>query len=173
MHKAGKTTSFPFVNPNATTQTVAWLYHEVLWNPRPLYTPPVEKAKRKEANATIYQPLLKSWIHQFKYELVPKMSVVAAPQAAAATVTNASTKTSTSTMAASSTGSAVSAQQLHLSRAPNSSDIVSTLASHSQGAAVGDMASSGTGGHAVPQETEEVLSEIWNDVQSIKSMLNG
>jgi hypothetical protein len=59
--RVGLTTSFPMVNPNATSQTVAWLYHSLLWNPRPLYTPPASRS----ANATLYQPLLESWIPSF------------------------------------------------------------------------------------------------------------
>jgi hypothetical protein len=62
--KAGKTTSWPFVNPNATTKTVAWLYHEVLWNPRAFFTPKAEKTAKR------YDPLLRGWSHDFVYKTI-------------------------------------------------------------------------------------------------------
>jgi hypothetical protein len=62
MHSAGPITSWPFVNPNATTQTVAWLYHFLLWNPRPLYTPKAHKS------SSMYNPLLDRWTHSFIYD---------------------------------------------------------------------------------------------------------
>jgi hypothetical protein len=63
-----KTTSWPLVNPNATTKTVAWLYHEVLWNARPMFTP---KASKAVLDGAPYYPALKDWTHSFKYETVP------------------------------------------------------------------------------------------------------
>jgi hypothetical protein len=64
--KAGKTTSWPLVNPNATSSTVAWVYHELLWNPRPLYTPAAEKAKKGK----MYNPGLEGWKHDFLYDTI-------------------------------------------------------------------------------------------------------
>jgi hypothetical protein len=64
--KVGKTTSWPLVNPNATSSTVAWVYHELLWNPRPLFTPAAEKAKKGE----MYNPQLDGWKHDFLYETI-------------------------------------------------------------------------------------------------------
>jgi hypothetical protein len=65
--KAGKVTSWPFVNPNATSQTVAWLFHSMLPNPRPLFTP---KAMIAALNGSAYNPLLKNWRHSFIYDTV-------------------------------------------------------------------------------------------------------
>jgi hypothetical protein len=62
MHSAGKTTSWPFVNPIATSQTVAWLYHSILYNPRPLYTP------KEHRTSSMYNPLLTNWTHSFIYD---------------------------------------------------------------------------------------------------------
>jgi hypothetical protein len=53
--KAGATMSFPLTNPDNVEETVAWIYHEIRWNPRPLYTP---SARR---NMAIYQPSLEGW----------------------------------------------------------------------------------------------------------------
>jgi hypothetical protein len=62
---AGKITSWPFVNPNATSQTVAWLYHSLLHNPRPIFTP---KAHRSEV---IYNLVLADWKHSFTDHTTP------------------------------------------------------------------------------------------------------
>jgi hypothetical protein len=151
MRKAGKTTSFPFVNPNATTQTVAWLYHQIHWNPRPLYTPPAEKAKRNDANAhaTLYQPLLENWTHQFIYEMVPATSAVAAPHSAAQALATliSTSKMATSGAAASSPSPTVSSpsptasQQLPLSRDPDSSDgVLAASVTHSEHMGFSNMA---------------------------------
>jgi hypothetical protein len=149
--KAGKTTSFPFVNPNATAKTVAWLYHEVRWNPRPLYTPPAEKTKG------LFQPLLEGWMHRFIYEVVTQTEV-ATPRVAIRTGT-----VGTTSMMASMTGSmgpvTVSGPD---SSAPRATSARASL--RAPFAAEGSPAS---------LETGQVLSEIWNDVQSIKSKLNG
>lgn len=40
-----------------STQTVAWLYHSLVWNPRPLYTPPSALSQTH----TFHQPLLDAW----------------------------------------------------------------------------------------------------------------
>jgi hypothetical protein len=64
----GQTTSWPFVHPNTTTQTVAWLYHSLLWYPRPLYTPLAAKAANANANGTAWNPALDGWTHAFIYE---------------------------------------------------------------------------------------------------------
>ncbi|KAF2028189.1 hypothetical protein EK21DRAFT_114104 [Setomelanomma holmii] len=61
--KVGKTTSWPLVHPNTTTQTVAWVYHSVLWNPRPIYTRLSGKGGEE-----VYQPGLANWTHAFIYE---------------------------------------------------------------------------------------------------------
>ncbi|CAG5178839.1 uncharacterized protein ALTATR162_LOCUS8901 [Alternaria atra] len=34
--KANQTTSFPLTDPTSTSVTAAWLFHKMLWNPRPL-----------------------------------------------------------------------------------------------------------------------------------------
>jgi hypothetical protein len=57
--KAGATTSFPLTNPENAEETVAWIYHEIRWNPRPLYTPPTKR------NVPMYQPLLEGWTPSF------------------------------------------------------------------------------------------------------------
>lgn len=56
--KADQTTLFPLTNPNSTSQTVAWLFHEMMWNPRPLFTPP-------SARGEMYQPGLQDWTPAF------------------------------------------------------------------------------------------------------------
>ncbi|KAF2821490.1 hypothetical protein CC86DRAFT_386441 [Ophiobolus disseminans] len=91
--KAGKTTSWPLVNPNSTTQTVAWVYATVLWNQRPLYTPPAEKAKRKaDVHAPLYNPDLNGWKHEFIYETLtpsaPTSSVTPLPTPAPSSPTD-------------------------------------------------------------------------------------
>jgi hypothetical protein len=58
--RAGQTTSFTLTNPNLTSETVAWLYHTMLWNPRPLFTPASAISKNG-----IYQPGLRDWIPAF------------------------------------------------------------------------------------------------------------
>jgi hypothetical protein len=77
MHSAGKTTSWPFVNPIATSQTVAWLYHSILYNPRPLYTP------KEHRTSSMYNPLLANWTHSFIYDTAlqtpPPSSLSATP----------------------------------------------------------------------------------------------
>ncbi|KAH7076279.1 hypothetical protein FB567DRAFT_553225 [Paraphoma chrysanthemicola] len=63
---AGPVTSWPLTHPITTSKTVAWVYHSVLGNPRPIYTP---KAARS-ANGTFYDPALANWTHGFLYETV-------------------------------------------------------------------------------------------------------
>ncbi|KAH7063909.1 hypothetical protein BKA63DRAFT_572785 [Paraphoma chrysanthemicola] len=63
---AGLMTSWPLTHLNTTSKTVAWVYHSVLWNPRPIYT---LKAARS-GNGTMYDPALADWTHGFMYEAV-------------------------------------------------------------------------------------------------------
>jgi hypothetical protein len=77
-NSAGKILSWPFVNPSATSQTVAWLYHSMLHNPRPIFTPKVQKS------SSYYNPLLENWTRSFVYDNTPRLSTTAgtAPQRA-------------------------------------------------------------------------------------------
>ncbi|KAF2845518.1 hypothetical protein T440DRAFT_522538 [Plenodomus tracheiphilus IPT5] len=92
---AGQTTSFALTNPTATgePQTVAWVYHSLLWNPRPLYAPLSLQSRTVTSSngrvASLYQPLLANWTHGFL--------AVATTATAVATVTT-STALSNSTL---------------------------------------------------------------------------
>jgi hypothetical protein len=70
-NSAGRITSWPFVNPNATSQTVAWLYHSLLHNPRPIFTP------RAQKSSPYYNPLLENWTRSFVYDNMPGLSTTA------------------------------------------------------------------------------------------------
>ncbi|KAH4017287.1 hypothetical protein HBI25_159680 [Parastagonospora nodorum] len=75
--KIGLVASWPFVHPNATSVTVAWLLYQVLDNPRPVYTPGEVRSK---LNGSVWNPGLKDWRHKFMYDTV---TVTASPAAAA------------------------------------------------------------------------------------------
>ncbi|KAF1847594.1 uncharacterized protein K460DRAFT_61313 [Cucurbitaria berberidis CBS 394.84] len=64
--QSGMVTSWALVQPNASSSlqsTVAWVYHSVLWNPRPLFTPSDAIAA---ASGKLYNPLLEGWTHAFQ-----------------------------------------------------------------------------------------------------------
>ncbi|KAF2126277.1 hypothetical protein P153DRAFT_369613 [Dothidotthia symphoricarpi CBS 119687] len=54
--------TWAFTHPNVTGQTVALLYHSMLWNPRPLYT---SSGHGSSGNASARNPLLEGWTHAF------------------------------------------------------------------------------------------------------------
>lgn len=58
LSRIGPIASFPLTHTSNSSQTIAWLYHSLLWNPRPLYTPPSALSQTDK----LYQPLLDSWI---------------------------------------------------------------------------------------------------------------
>ncbi|KAH7408699.1 hypothetical protein DE146DRAFT_752821 [Phaeosphaeria sp. MPI-PUGE-AT-0046c] len=64
LYRAGAIASFPLTHTNNATQTVAWLYHSLRWNPRPLYTPPTARSQ----TSTLYQPLLDSWVKEATWD---------------------------------------------------------------------------------------------------------
>jgi hypothetical protein len=81
--KAEETTSFPLTDPKLTNVTVAWLYHRLVWNPRPLFTP---QSARKET----YQPALQDWTAAFSDANALNVTI----DASTTTTTSSSTKTS-------------------------------------------------------------------------------
>ena len=102
--KAGQTTSFPLTNPNSTSQTVAWLFHEMLWNPRPLFTPP-------SARGDTYEPGLEDWTPVFRNGA----ALTAIPSTSAAPVistTNVESSTSDPTATAASEGTMTSSTSM-------------------------------------------------------------
>jgi hypothetical protein len=58
--RAHQTTSFPLTNPNSSSETMAYLFHAMLWNPRPLFTPPASAR-----GGAVYQPALQDWVPAF------------------------------------------------------------------------------------------------------------
>ncbi|KAF1830888.1 hypothetical protein BDW02DRAFT_601271 [Decorospora gaudefroyi] len=59
-NQPGHTASLPLLD-NSTT--AAWVYAELRWNPRPLYTPP-----HASDASSLYQPLLEGWTPSFGLE---------------------------------------------------------------------------------------------------------
>lgn len=80
--KIGPVASWPLMHPNATSMTVAWLFHQVLDNPRPVHTP---KEVRSRLNGNAWNPGLRDWRRKFIYDTV----TVTASAAAAATSSGA------------------------------------------------------------------------------------
>lgn len=115
MRKAGKTTSWPFVNPNATTSTVAWLYASVLWNPRPLVTPAAKKGDGGDdgngKGKGMWQPGLEGWVPGFIYE-IETVPVTGSGSVASGTTGSGSSKSSGMSTTTSPTTTATGAAAL-------------------------------------------------------------
>lgn len=56
-----KTASWALTHPKETGKTVAWVFHSMLFNPRPLHTP------KSHTGEEAYQPLLDDWTRAFMY----------------------------------------------------------------------------------------------------------
>ena len=172
--KAGKTTSWPLVAPNATTQTVAWVYHSVLWNPRPLFTPAAEKSRSNGEEPTLYNPLLKDWTHSFIYETItpPASDVVSTSTTQRSpTISAPSGKPSTTaksgflpTIAQSSVLSKDTDNDSEIRRSMLSSSSAMSSKTQAIGADVNPMPT------AAPTDPS-ALSELWEEVRSMKSRL--
>jgi len=88
--KYGPVASWPFVRPNKSDQTVAWLFHQVVDNPRPVYTPADVKSR---LNGSIWNPGLRDWRRGFVYDTVT-VTAAATASGAQATVKVASVRVS-------------------------------------------------------------------------------
>lgn len=171
--RAGITTSWPFVNPNATTQTVAWLYHSMLWNPRPLFTP---KASKAALNGALYNPLLYDWTHSFIYDT--------APYAQASTTTPPVSGSASSTRTRTPISPTISQSSVMPKEADSNDEIRASMASKSAAeksksvsktaAAMMEVTGAPTMSGGSTKVPEDSMLGLFSDlVESMKDMLDG
>jgi hypothetical protein len=160
--KAGKITSWAFVNPNKTAKTVGWLYHSVVWNPRPL----VATTQMQGPTTKGYDALLHGWKHEFLYETTTTKS--SGPLVTTTTIATTSKMASLGFPTTTSWKSAFRPTQTQLpplSKEADPGDLRLSMATSSKG---GPVMSRMVAAFAVTNKEEarsaSALSELWEQV---------
>lgn len=196
-------TSWALTNPNISSQTVGWVYASLLWDPRPLYTPPAAAALRDNDGGLAYDPLLEGWTHAFgdgdgaagtsaAAAAASSASSLPSPSASSSIIktTTMTTGTTAGTTAGTTTGTEtlqtesqslaplLTPSQVWFGTDPTgdvrAEGISEASSSRSNVDAVANLAvvvSSTVTAVTVGNESETGLSELWDEVTSLKSRL--